>query len=192
MLTEFEIKNLQTLKKMLDEIKDQRAAAEKGLKEIDDKYKAIIEKEKKDYRQTLSMCKKEIEFWEKPIMKRYGKPVDDLLAKPEDAGETESVDPDDQLPFGDPEDEKVVDAEAEKTVEETVEQEEEPVGVSDDEAPEFDGAGFTEADNVEPETVAEEQPAKEAKAEDDNWEEETESKEQKDDDDWPDFPEEWK
>lgn len=192
MLTEFEIKNLQTLKKMLDEIKDQRAAAEKGLKEIDDKYKAIIEKEKKDYRQTLSMCKKEIEFWEKPIMKRYGKSVDDLLAKPEDAGETDAVDPDDQLPFGEPEDEKVVDTEAEETVEETVEQVEEPVGASDDEAPEFDGAGFTEADNVEPETVADEQPVKEAEAEDDSWEEKTESEAQKDDDDWPDFPEEWK
>lgn len=176
MLTEFEIRNLQTMKKMIDEIKDQRNDAEKGLKEIDEKYKAIIDKEKKELRERLSSCKKEIEFWEKPIIKRYGKPIDELLAKPEDIieAEPENVDPNDELPFI-PDEEKVVDTEA---VEEE-EKNEEPV------------VAEPEPEPVVEEPVTVEEPAAEINVEEEDWETETESKANSDDD-WPEFPQEWK
>ena len=109
MLSKIEIRNLQTVNGILEEFRNSQASAEKGLKEIDEKYKAIIEKEKRDYKQTIANCKKEIEFWEKPIIKRYGKSISELLAKPEDVveAEPENVDPNEELPFA--EEEKVVD-----------------------------------------------------------------------------------
>lgn len=115
MLSEIEIKSLQTLNEMIDNFRRSQAEAEKGLKEIDEKYKAIIEKEKKELKQVVATCKKEIDFWEKPIVKRYGKSITELLAKPEETTETEEVN--DELPFV--EDEKVMDKEA---VEESDEQ----------------------------------------------------------------------
>jgi len=201
MLTDVELQSLQSLKGILENFKKSKVEAEKNLKEIDDKYKAIIEKEKKSYKEIISACEKEIKFWEKPIIKRYGKPLDELLANPDGAVETEEKEEADDLPFSD--DEKVVDTEA---VEESAE-----------EAPEFDGAGFTEEDNVAPaEEPVEEKPrnldaeedaewekkiasgeiveAKTKEAAADDWETNTESEAQKEDDNdgWGDFPEEWK
>ena len=175
MLTEFEIRNLQTMKKMIDEIKDQRNDAEKGLKEIDEKYKAIIDKEKKELRERLSSCKKEIEFWEKPIIKRYGKPIDELLAKPEDIieAEPENVDPNDELPFV-PDEEKVVDTEA---VEEE-EKNEEPV------------VAEPEPEPVAEEPVMPDEPVEESTVAEEEWHEE--EKKETNDDDWPEFPQEWR
>ena len=174
MLTEFEIRNLQTMKKMIDEIKDQRNDAEKGLKEIDEKYKAIIDKEKKELRERLSSCKKEIEFWEKPIIKRYGKPIDELLAKPEDIieAEPENVDLNDELPFS-PDEGKVVDTEA---VEEE-EKNEEPV------------VAEPEPEPVVEEPVTLDESTEDSTAVEEEWPEE---KKETSDDDWPEFPQEWK
>ena len=171
MLNEFELKNLQTLKAMLEDFKNQKAAAEIELRGIDNKYKAIIENEKKELKDKLAAAKKEIDFWEKPIIKRYGKTIDELLANPDGAAESEE-DPADELPF---EEEAVVDEQVEETKNEPVEEE-----------PEFDSAGFTAEDNAVPENVAE--------AEVETWPEEEEEKAEapKDDDGWPDFPQEWK
>jgi hypothetical protein len=168
MLNEFELKNLQTLKAMLEDFKNQKAA-EIELRGIDNKYKAIIENEKKELKDKLAAAKKEIDFWEKPIIKRYGKTIDELLANPDGAAESDE-EPADELPF---EEETVVDEQVEETKDEPVEEE-----------PEFDGAGFTAEDNVVPENV--EETAVES------WPEEEEKAQPVDDDAWPDFPQEWK
>jgi hypothetical protein len=169
MLNEFELKNLQTLKAMLEDFKNQKAAAEIELRGIDNKYKAIIENEKKELKDKLAAAKKEIDFWEKPIIKRYGKTIDELLANPDGAAESDEESAD-ELPF---EEETIVDEQVEETKDEPVEEE-----------PEFDGAGFTAEDNVVPENVAE--------AAVESWPEEEEKAQPVDDDAWPDFPQEWK
>lgn len=182
MLTDVELQSLQSLNGILDTFKKSKAEAEKNLKEIDEKYKAIIAKEKESCKQTISACEKEIKFWEKPIIRRYGKTLEELLANPEGAVESEEKEED--LPFD--EDEKVVDKEAE---------------------PEFDGAGFTEADNVvedlpvedlpvedlpEDEPVNEEDVVKAKEEADDDWEEKTEAEAQNDNNGWgSDFPAGW-
>ena len=172
MLSEIEIRNLQTVNGMLEEFRASMNDAEKGLREIDDKYKAIIEKEKKMYKETISNCKKELDFWEKPILKRYGKSISELLAKPEDVieAEPENVEPEDMLPFV--EDEKVVDKEAEEVIPE----EEIPIEEIREEAKVEEPVGEIE---VSSEPVPEE------------WEENAEAEAQKENDEW-DFPEEWK
>ena len=162
MLSEFEIKNLQTVNGMLDGFRASLAEAEKELKGIDEKYKAIIAKEKETYKQTIVSCKKELDFWEKPIVKRYGKTIAELLANPNESVESEEQQ--DELPFA--EDEKVVDTEAENEV------------------PEFDGAGFTEEDNTIPvEENANWEETTEADAQEDK---------EDDNGGWGDFPEDWK
>jgi len=183
MLTDVELQSLQSLNGILENFKKSKAEAEKNLKEIDEKYKAIIAKEKESYKQTISACEKEIKFWEKPIIKRYGKTLEELLANPEGAVESEDKE-DDELPFA--EDEKVVDKEAEpEVVTETSAEEpvEEPVPVEDVPAEE----------PVAVEAVSEEDVAEAKEEVDDDWEEKTEAEAQDEDDGWgTDFPSDWK
>lgn len=184
MLTDVELQSLQSLSGILENFKKSKAEAEKNLKEIDEKYKVIIAKEKESYKQTISACEKEIKFWEKPIVKRYGKTLEELLANPEGAVESEDKE-DDELSFSD--DEKVVDKEAEPEVvaetpaEEPVAEETAPVEEIPVEEP------------VEVETVSEEDVAEAKEEADDDWEEKSEAEAQDDNDGWgTDFPAEWK
>lgn len=177
MLNEIELNNLRKVNEILDEFRTSMSNAEKELKGIDEKYKAIIAKEKEAYKQIIASCKKEIEFWEKPFLKRYGKPIEELLEKPEDASEADEkpADESDELPFSTDEDEKVVDKEA-------------------DAAPVEDLPAEEPAEEVAAEETASEEPVVEAKEEaDDDWEEKTEADAQDDNDGWgTDFPADWK
>lgn len=178
MLTDVELQSLQSLNGILDTFKKSKAEAEKNLKEIDEKYKAIIAKEKESYKQTISACEKEIKFWEKPIVRRYGKTLEELLANPEGAVESEDKE-DDELPFS--EDEKVVDKEAE----------EEPVAETVTEEPAEEPVPVEEIPAEEP--VSEGDVAEAKEEDDDDWEEKTEAEAQDDNDGWgTDFPAEWK
>jgi len=180
MLTDVELQSLRSLKGILENFKKSKMAAEKELKEIDDKYKAIIEREKKSYKDIIVSCEKEIKFWEKPIVKRYGKSLDELLANPDGAVETEEKEEvDDALPFSD--DEKVVDTEAEEiSVEEPVK--EEPRDLDAEEDAEWEK-------RIESGEIVEVKP--EAESSEGNWGDDEEKKED-DNDGWGEFPEEWK
>lgn len=178
MLTEVEITNLRKVNEILDGFRASQANAEKELKGIDEKYKAMIERDKKSYKEIIASCKKEIEFWEKPFLKRYGRTIAELLTKPEEASE-EAQAVEDNLPFDD--DEKVVD-EQEEASEETVEapvekavEEEIPVVVED-----------------LPEETEEAEEAEEAESsEDDGWGDD-EPEKQDDNNGWGEFPAGWK
>ena len=196
MLTDVELQSLQSLKGILENFKKSKTDAEKNLKEIDDKYKAIIENEKKSYKEIIVACEKEIKFWEKPIVKRYGKSLDELLANPDGAVETEEKEEaDDALPFSD--DEKVVDTEAEEpemvVVSEGVVNGAELVENTTKEEPrDLDAEEDAEWDKkIESGEIVE---AKSKEKAEDDWETNTEAEAQKEDDNdgWGDFPEEWK
>lgn len=177
MLNEIELNNLRKVNEILDEFRTSMSNAEKELKGIDEKYKVIIAKEKESYKQTIASCKKEIEFWEKPFLKRYGKPISELLEKPEDASEADekSADESDELPFSTDEDEKVVDKEVETAPVEDLPTKEQTEEVAAEE------------------TVSEESVAEAKEEANDDWEEKTEAEAQEDNDGWgTDFPDEWK
>lgn len=188
MLSEVEIKNLKTLNGILKGYRDSMNKAEKEVKTIDEKYKKLAEQEKKDLTATIANCKKEIAFWEKPIIKRYGKSIDELLSNPAESETAEPTDEQeeevvDDLPFGD--EEQVVDEQA---------TEEPEVGVN----PVEESAEETVFDQNEAEPKETDEPQNEEtttteESSEDNWPEEeskesTEKKEE--DDDWG-FPQEW-
>lgn len=154
-------------KKLAKEFKNIIASSEKAKKvivseldKIDAKYKALAEKEKAELNDAL-------------------KNLDAMIAVYAPMFEQEAVSEetvDDSLPF----DEIVSEDANDEAVVEEPEAEEAAETVVEDEAPEFDGAGFTDNDSVqEPEEELEDLP------------EDDEEKSEDSDDDWGSFPKEW-
>lgn len=151
---------------------------------IDEEYKKKLEEAKASLVACLAETEKQLEYWTNLTDFTAGPvaPVKKRRTRKPAVEETPAEPVDDNLPFV--EEEKVVDKEA---VEETAE----------DQGPEFDGAGFTDADNEptqqELDSANEFEAEQQAKSDDvEGWEEESKEEEKKDDEGWPEFPEEWK
>lgn len=108
------------------------ADLEAKMAKIDEEFRLKAEKKKADMAKSAEICRSEIKFWEENVLPRYENC--DMTNLPEEGDSSDTFDDDD----------KVVDTQVDVT----------------DEGPEFDGAGFTDADNVpltvEPEVAEEE------------------------------------
>ena len=186
MISALELESLKTLNEMISKFRVTLEKDEKDVKQIDEKYRKLAEQEKKELATRIAACKKEIAFWEKPVQKRYGKTLEELLngdGEPADVDNTEPVS--DDLPFFDEEEEKVVDMDV-KSEASQEEPEETPVEETHVE-PEAQGKPEPVAESVAEESTTEES--------DNDWGDGSEAKGQKkidpDDDEWPDFNKEW-
>jgi len=186
MISALELESLKTLNEMISKFRVTLEKDEKDVKQIDEKYRKLAEQEKKELATRIAACKKEIAFWEKPVQKRYGKTLEELLngdGEPAEADNTEPVS--DDLPFFDEEEEKVVDMDV-KSEASQEEPEETPVEETHVE-PEAQGKPEPVAESVAEESTTEES--------DNDWGDEPKAKEQKgidpNDEEWPDFDKEW-
>ena len=89
---------------------------------IDEEFRLKAEKKKAELSKAAEVCRNEIKFWEENVLPRYENCT--MTNLPEEGESSDTFDDED----------KVVDTQVDVT----------------DEGPEFDGAGFTAADNVPP------------------------------------------
>lgn len=174
MLDDIKAKESQRINDVITVLEEQKAG-------VEEKYRKLAEEETAKLNAAIESYKNLLSFWdganietvEKPRRKRRTK------AEMEAAKQVEL-----------PEDEKVVDTIIPENNEESVvEENSEDMPESVDE-PEFDGAGFTSEDNKEPETVEITDNAEETV---EAWEgDDKPAKEESDDENWPDYPSEWK
>lgn len=183
--------------------------------QIDEEYRQKAIEKKASLSQETETLTEEVNYWKSTITTRYGLSLDDTVIESLAPAESTPAVPEDLFT-------QVVSEAAASTepVEDEISEQEldskrefEAAGWSnaeesetvEDEGPEFDGAGFTDADNYPPEEVEEDNDEEEEEMEEDDEEENDDDDEYVDDEqdeaeiedptdsDWSDdFPEEWK
>ena len=181
MITELKKKEIISVKEMMDAHKKNIEDANKGLESITEKYKRLMEEEKKSLKESLSDSKSQLKMWEKMFNSFDSTVVKEALGSDYVTDATDS----DKVEASDSSDDEVIDSLFQDIDEET-----------DDENAEVNESGDEEdtddaADNEpKPESLAGIETAPDAAEEikPEKTDEATMSFDDDNDDEWPDMP----
>ena len=171
MLESYLKKEITRAKEMISSYKDDIDAIKKEMKGIDEKYKKLAEQEKEELSATKDAYDTQLEFWKSRL--NVLKNGDDNMVEESAAAIEETVEetPSEII------EEKIVDTIFPEN------NEGETGDVPQDQGPEFDGAGFTDADNYVGEKDLGDWLESNQDSQEENKADET--------NDWPDAPQEW-
>lgn len=192
MVSELKKKEIITVKELVDAYKNSITEANKGLEHITEKYKKMMEEEKKSLKEQLYESKSMLKTWEKMFNAFDVAVVKEVLGEDYNTDMTDT----DSAEEVDVTDDTVVDTLAN-----------DDHGAENVDEPEFDGAGFTLDDNEPPvANVGDEVSEQESDSKNEHEEEwgdddmpadeesatSEKSEESDEDDDWADIPDDWK